>query len=426
MLQQCLWRLTSGETVPSLPRLEGERHTEVCVIGGGITGLSCALHLQEYGIKALLLEAAELAEGGSGRNVGLVNAGMWLPPEDICQRLGKDLGDRANQQLAEAPALVFDLIERYRIQCDARRQGTLHLAHNAAGVRSLEQRHAQFQRQGAPVELFQGADAAQLTGSERIPAVLLDRRAGVINPYAYTLGLARAAMAGGAQLYCRSPVISLQREASGWRVQTPTGSVLADQVVLASNAYTEGEWTELTRHFFAGYYYQVASAPLSGAAADAILPGGQGAWDTRKVLSSICRDTDGRLILGSLGSGEHKPVSWLRCWAQRIQRHYFPDLPEVEWQLHWSGRMGFTPDHVMRLFSPAPGLLAASGYNGRGNTTGTLVGKGFAQWLAEGSDRGLPLPLSQPVAISARQLRSVAYEAGFSLYHAGQCLKVLI
>lgn len=426
MLEQCLWQLTSAEAPPESRRLNSEVQTRVCIIGGGITGLSTAVHLQEMGVASCILEADEVGAGGSGRNVGLVNAGMWLPPEDICERLGAERGERANRLLGGAPALVFELIERYAIDCEAKQQGTLHLAHSLQGVKALQQRFEQFSRQGAPVELFKGADVKVLTGSSKIPAALLDRRAGTINPCAYTRGLGRAAVSLGAQLFCQSPVTALTRDGDNWLVSTPTGQVRANQVVLAGNAYTQGDWSNLSEHFFAGYYYQVSSTPLEGDAAASILPGGQGAWDTRTVLSSIRRDEAGRLILGSLGNGERKPDALLRCWANRIQQHYFPQLGAVDWQISWTGRMGFTPDHVMRIYEPAPGLIAASGYNGRGNTTGALMGKGFAHWLAERNDAWLPLPLSNPQPIRQRGLRSLAYETGFSLYHAGQCLRVLI
>lgn len=98
----------------------------------------------------------------------------------------------------------------------------------------------------------------------------------------------------------------------------------------------------------------------------------------------------------------------------------------VRWEYTWTGKIAFTPDHTLRIFEPAPGILSATGYNGRGITTGTVVGEGFAHYIAEGGDSLLPLPLSQPKPIKARPLWSCAYEGGFSLYHAGQCLRVLI
>jgi len=180
------------------------------------------------------------------------------------------------------------------------------------------------------------------------------------------------------------------------------------------------------RNFFRGYYYQVASKPLTGAAADSVLPHGQGSWDTRTVLSSIRRDGQGRLLLGSMGKSNNKPDWFVRSWADRIQGHYFPQLGKVDWEMHWTGCIDFTPDHLMKLFEPAPGVVAVTGYNGRGNTTGTVIGHALADYLLKSDSSVLPIPLSRMKALRSAGLRACYYEAGFSLYHAGQCLRVIL
>lgn len=423
--QECLWEHLTPER-PQAPSLLGEHEADVCVVGAGFTGLSAALHLLEAGRSVCVLEAHRTGHGGAGRNVGLVNAGLWIPPDEIEAGMGQEVGSRLNRMLGAAPSLVFSLIDKYAIDCQARREGTLHMAHNQRGLDDLRSRCEQWQRRGAPVELLTGAACAEACGTERIAGALLDRRAGTLNPMAYVSGLARAVVELGGGLYHNSAVTALEREGAAWRVITGEGSVLAQKVVIASSAYTEGEWTQLRRTFFPGYYYQVASRPLEGAEAARILPGGQGSWDTRQVLSSIRRDADGRLLLGSLGKGTGKPEWFIRSWADRIQQHYFPRLGKVDWEFTWTGCIDFTPDHLMRLFEPASGLLAMSGYNGRGVTTGTVVGKAFADFLLRGEASALPMPLRLLEEVSAAGLRSCLYEAGFSLYHAGQCLRVVI
>lgn len=426
MKEECLWHGTSPEPAPARAALQGDHAAEVAVIGGGITGLSTALHLAESGVDVALIEAGEIPSGGSGRSVGLVNAGLWIPPDDIVAALGEEDGERANAILGAAPAKVFSLIERHGIACRATRTGTLHLAHNAKGERELARRADQFQRRGAPVELVEEEACQRLVGTRRIRRALLDRRAGTINPTAYTRGLARAAETAGARLYTRSPAGDVAREGHDWRVTTPRGSLRASRLVFATNAYTEDHWNRVRDHFFPGHFFQVASPPLADEIAGDILPERQGAWDTRMVLSSMRRDAEGRLILGSLGRGEGRPRSYVRCWADRIQRHYFPQLGRVDWACSWTGRIAFTPDHTLRLFEPVPGILAVAGYNGRGVTTGTVVGQGFARFLTTGDDSLLPLPIQTPRPIRAKPLWSSSYEGGFTLYHTGQCLRVLI
>lgn len=423
--QECLWEHVTRSSTAILA-LAGEHKADVCIIGGGITGLSAAIHLLEQGKSVIVLEAWKVGQGGSGRNVGLVNAGTWIRPDDVEKTLGQQQGSRLNQVLGEAPGEVFAMIERLGIECQAQHKGTLHMAHNATGLADLRARHEQWSRRGADVELLTGGQCQEYCGTDRISAALLDRRAGTINPMAYTQGLAAAVVRLGGRLFQQSAVQGLAREGDAWRVNTKQGSVKADKVVISTGAYTEGDWSNLQKHYFRGYYYQVASAPLAGAAADRILPHGQGSWDTRTVLSSIRRDDQGRLLLGSLGRVDNKPAWFVRSWADRIQRHYFPQLGKVEWQMHWTGCIDFTPDHLMRLFEPAPGLVAVTGYNGRGNTTGTVVGRAFAEFLLKDDPNTLPLPFSPMKVVSRTSLRTAFYESGFSLYHAGQCLRVVL
>ncbi|MEJ2631172.1 MAG: FAD-binding oxidoreductase [Acidihalobacter sp.] len=426
MESTCLWTNTSPEPPFTARPLNGDCSADVAIIGGGITGLSTALHLTEFGTSVIVLEAGGIPSGGSGRNVGLVNAGMWIPPEDIADVLGAQNGERANSILDNGPAEVFALVDRYGIDCQDTRSGTLHLGHNRKGEAELARRFEQLQRRGAPVELLSGKACRDVLGTQRIGGALLDRRAGTVNPAAYTRGLARAAAAAGADIRIDAPVLGLSRSEDGWRLTTAQGRVSASKVVLATNAYTEDQWNEVRRHYFRGCFFQVASPPMPEDRAGDILPQRQGAWDTRTVLSSLRRDAAGRLILGSLGRGDGKPLAYLRSWATRIQRHYFPQLGQVDWECTWTGTIAFTPDHTLRLFEPAPGILAVSGYNGRGITTGTVVGKGFAHYIVHGDDALLPLPVRSAKPVRGRRLRSSAYEFGFSLYHAGQCLRILL
>jgi len=423
--QECLWEFVTPPAPPAAP-LSAQIKADVCVIGGGITGLCTAIHLLEQGKSVALLEARVIGHGGSGRNVGLVNAGTWIRPDDVEATLGQQQGSRLNKVLGEAPAEVFAMIERLGIDCQARNEGTLHMAHNANGVADLQSRHQQWSRRGADVELLTGAQCQEYCGTDKISAALLDRRAGTITPLGYPRGLAAAVRRLGGQVFEQSAVTGLTREGSAWLVKTAQGAVSADKVVISTGAYTEGDWTALQKQYFRGYYYQVASKPLQGAAADNVLKHGQGSWDTRTVLSSIRRDDQGRLLLGSMGRVDNKPAWFVRSWADRIQGHYFPQLGKVDWEMHWTGCIDFTPDHLMRLFEPAPGIVAVTGYNGRGNTTGTVIGKAFAQYLLQDDPDALPIPFAPMKPVSAPLLRTGFYETGFSLYHAGQCLRVLL
>src|SRR5215468_2566244 len=120
-----LWALTAPAAPETVP-LAGELNVDVVVIGGGYTGISSALHLAEGGARVAVLEASDIGFGGSGRNVGLVNAGMWVMPDALTATLGQTFGERLIDLLGHGPQKVFDLIEKHGIDCEPERAGTLH------------------------------------------------------------------------------------------------------------------------------------------------------------------------------------------------------------------------------------------------------------------------------------------------------------
>ncbi|PBQ13234.1 FAD-dependent oxidoreductase, partial [Pseudomonas congelans] len=143
----CLWEQLTPQR-PVSPALSGERSADVCIIGAGFTGLSAALRLLEGGKTVCVVEAHQVGHGGSGRNVGLVNAGTWVAPDELDKVLGSVEASRLNSELGAAPALVFATIDKYRIDCQDTRSGNLHMAHNAKGLADLRSRAAQWQRRG--------------------------------------------------------------------------------------------------------------------------------------------------------------------------------------------------------------------------------------------------------------------------------------
>jgi glycine/D-amino acid oxidase-like deaminating enzyme len=407
------WRHGAEETAP---QVDGalRAQVDVAIVGAGYTGLSAALFCARAGLSVQVIEAADIGAGGSGQNVGLVNAGLWLPPAKVEAALGPELGPRFVKRFGDAPARVFDLIERYQIRCSATRTGTIHAAHNIRGMRGLRARHAAWHRLGAPVTLLTAAETARMTGSPGFAGGLLDERAGTINPLAYARGLARAARAAGATIATDTRVSGLSHGSEGWSVQTARGPITARAVVLATNAHTGRLWPAVTASLTPIHFVQAATEPL-GATADAILPGGQGLWDTAPIMTSLRKDAAGRLIVGSMGRllGSARQGATLR-WARARLRRFFPDLPTVAIETAWDGRIAMTPDHIPRIHQLAPGLYAPTAYNGRGITTGTLFGEALAGLLSGAGPETLPIPLGSPVRDRLAPAKARIYDLAFS------------
>lgn len=409
-----LWDETAEEARPE-DALDGDAEADLAIVGGGFTGLSTALHAAEAGLGVVLLEAHGIGHGGSGRNVGLVNAGLWLPPDAVAARLGEDRGERLVAELGAAPDAVFALIERHQIRCEATRAGTIHAAHARRALTQLEARAAAWRRRGAPVEVLDGPEVARRTGSRAFHGGLLDRRAGTINPMGYARGLARAAAAAGARIAVRTPVVGIERRDGRWRLQTPNGTVHAPCAVLATNAYTGGLWPGLARTFTPLRYFQLATEPL-GARASHILPGGEGVWDTAPVMTSLRRDRAGRILVGSMGRVRGGTAGLSRRWAERRLARLVPGLGRVRFEAAWHGRLAMTPDHLPRLHRLAEGLWTPIGYNGRGIGPGTVFGRAMAA-LAAGAGAGeMPLPVTEAAPVPAAGLRAWALGTGLTAH----------
>jgi glycine/D-amino acid oxidase-like deaminating enzyme len=412
-----------AETAPAPPRLaplKGDAEADVAIVGGGYTGLSAALHLAEKGVSTILLEANRIGFGGAGRNVGLVNAGLWLFPDDVVKLLGPDYGERLITVLGRSPDLVYRLIERHGIDCEAVRSGTLHCAHSPGGLRSLQQREYQWQRRGAPVRLLDRDEAASRIGSQVFYGALFDQRAGTIQPLSYAYGLAGAALREGSRLYEDSPVTGLARDAGRWRLTTPSATVRAAAVIIAVHGYADHIFKDHDAALVPFNYFQFSTAPLSEGVRRAILPGGEGAWDTGLILSSYRLDRAGRLIVGSVGQVENWAYGLHKGWARRTIAKVFPQVGPIAIEHGWYGRIAMTTNHIPRFHILDHDLVMVASYNGRGIGPGTVFGKLLADYVQTGTAEEIPLPVTSMHPIRFRGLRGLFYEAGARLYHAIQ------
>lgn len=406
---------------PDTKALNANLHADVVVVGAGYTGLSAALHLAQRGARVVVLEAQEVGFGGSGRNVGLVNAGMWVMPSVLPGALGEAMGNRLLTQLGNAPSLVFELIERHGMDCEPVRTGTLHCAPDATGLRALQERESQWRALGAPVRLLSQAETVHKTGTDAYLGALLDLRAGTVQPLAYARGLAHAAAAAGAQLYTRTAVNAVHDAGRHWRLNTASGGVVnAPWVIVATNAYSDaaGPWGALQSGLVRLPYFNMATAPLPPAVLKQILPERQGAWDTRQVLTSFRLDRQGRLVLGSVGALRGGGLSIHRNWGRRALGKLFPQLRGIRFEHEWYGEIGMTANALPRFHQLARNTVTFCGYNGRGIAPGTVLGRELARLvLGEVTAADLPLPVSEAVPARMKQARESFFEIGAKIAH---------
>ncbi len=399
---QSLWSATAPPG-PQCAALNTSRSTQVVVVGAGYSGLSAALHLIEAGRDVVVLEGREIGEGASGLNGGQVIPGVKHDPDTLEKLFGAGLAERVIDTVARAPDVVFELIERLKICCDATRTGWIQPASSDDALKQQAARVEQWQRRGASVERLSRAEVAHLIGSTHYNGGLIDRRGGTVQPLSYVRGLAHAFLQRGGQLFARTPALSLTHTAAGYRIDTPTGSVSAPLVIIATNACTGSLTPGLRRSVVPVPSFQVATAPIPAALRAHILPGRQAASDTARLLRYFRVDASGRLVMGTRGSFTAAPTTHTVRHHYRAVQEIFPQLEGLPFEYHWGGLVALTPDHLPHLHELAPGVLAGLGYNGRGVAMATVMGRVLAR-------RALGMPAAE-LAFPVTPLRHVPFHA---------------
>jgi glycine/D-amino acid oxidase-like deaminating enzyme len=376
------------------PPLDADRNAPVAIIGGGFTGLSTALHLAEQGVQATVLEAQEPGWGASGNNGGQVNPGLKHDPDQIEADFGAELGRRMIDFSYGTTNFTFDLIRRYQIPCEARQNGTLRAAYNAASAAAIESTAKQCIRRGMPVTLLDAAKMREMTGTDRYLCAMLDSRGGDLHPLSYARGLARAAIAAGAAVYGETPALSLRRDAGRWRIETPRAIVHAEKVLLATNGFTDDLWPSLRRTIVPVFSSIAATAPLSDDVAREIMPTRSVLYESGHITVYYRIDARNRLLMGGRG-----PMRWIRSASDvsyfiRYAERLWPQLKGVTWTHGWNSRLAITADHYPHVHEPAENILISLGCNGRGVALSTAMGAQLARRLIGGKNAEIDMPVT--------------------------------
>src|SRR4051794_32148262 len=389
-----LWEATAVEA-PALAPLANDGKAEICVVGSGFTGLSTALHLAEVGRDVVVLDRYWPGYGGSGRNGGQILPGLkWLPGE-LVEKLGETAGSRLADFTGRTPEIVYEMLERHGIRCGLRPNcGWLNAAATDAAATSLRKRADQFRSLGFPVRFAEGDEVARLLGTPRYRGALIDGRAGAINPLSLARELARVAKSYGARIHVTSPAIRLTRTGDRWRIETPGGSVTANKVLLATNAYTDELWPQLRQEVIPVNSLQVATRPVPMGLRATILPENHVVSDTQRLLLYFRYDDAGRLILGGRGSFGERNRDALYRFVENAAYRLFPQLRGIGWEFRWSGKVALTADQMPRVHELEPGVVACLGYNGRGVALSNAMGQVLATWLTTRDPDVSPIPVT--------------------------------
>ena len=379
------WYADGAATLPRFPPLKGRREADLCVIGGGLTGLSAALDAARAGMRVVLLEAQRVGWGASGRNGGQVGSGFNWSPDRLARRLGEGAARALWDLAAEAREDTLALAAAHG--ADPRR-GILYAALSDREAGAHEAAAETLRGFGADVAVLDRAAAAARLGTEAYAGGLLDREGGWIDPLAHALGLARACLAAGVAIHEGAEVHAIRDRAAA----TGQGAVTAPAIVVATNGYG----AHLTRAGAARVLpinnYIAVTAPLDPAP----MPDPVAVADSRTVVNYLHQTRDGRLVYGGGESYGRRFPADIRGLVRANLARVYPDLRDVELTHAWGGTLAVTASRLPWVAEPAPGLFAAGGYSGHGLALAGTCGRALAE-AARGDRTRLSLLERLPV-----------------------------
>lgn len=369
-----------GDT--SYPQLKGDVRVDVVVIGGGFTGLASALELAERGKKVALLEAQRIGWGQSGRNGGQVT-GSLSGDGAIRRQLARQVGEQAADDFIwflrwRGHDIIRQRIERYGIACDLK-FGHLHTAYKPAHMAELRSAFAEAQQHGMgdAVELVEAAELGRFLDTPLYFGGIYNQRCMHLHPLNLCLGEARALASLGGLIFENSPVLEICHGAVPL-VRTASGSIRADQVLLAGDVYHQLERAKLSGMIFPAAGGIVTTEPL-GALARQLNPLDVAVYDCRFVLDYYRMTADGRLLFGGGANYSGKASRDIAAELRPCIERTFPQLKGVKIDYQWSCNMGIVINRIPQLGKLSPNVWYAQGYSGHGVATSHIVGEVMAK-----------------------------------------------
>ncbi|MEP5766060.1 MAG: FAD-binding oxidoreductase [Halieaceae bacterium] len=381
------WYAASANQALSFPQLKGELEVDICIVGGGYTGLSSALHLRDKGYSVALLEAERVGWGASGRNGGHCSTGQRADQEALEAKLGMEHAQRLWQLGLEAVDTVCDLVQRHDIDCELK-TGDLHVAAKPSHVDDLKAYADKLQRDYHydKARFIEREELEQMTSSRRYFAGLADSGGRHLHPLNYALGLAAAADRAGAQLYEQSRVTAYS-EGQKVTVRTEQGAVKARYMILACNGYLEKLSRSAAGKIMPINNFVLATEPLGEERARSLIRDDSCMADSLFVVNYWKLSRDWRLLFGGGESYTRRFPADLKGFVRKRMLQTYPELADTRIDYAWGGTLAITMSRMPSFGRLAGNIYYAQGYSGHGVPIATLAGKLLAEAIAGSAER---------------------------------------
>jgi glycine/D-amino acid oxidase-like deaminating enzyme len=385
------------DTAPRFPDRSGNPlpdQADVLVIGGGITGLSTALHCARRGATVVLVEKDRIGSGASGRNGSMCTQGLTIGVGQARQRYGQERARELYDAFRTAVDVVEQLTETEKIDCDFVRSGRLGVAFKPEHHEAQKAAHADLARNfGHETVLISKSELRSELGSDYYHGALLDPLSAGLHVGKYVHGLAEAAERSGVEIHERNAATGVQRlPTGGFDVETLHGTVRAKQVMVATDAYTDKSFPWLRKRLICVGSFIIVTEPLGDDVAREIIPKARLVVDTKNIGHYLRLTPDNRLAFGGRARfAPSDPESDRKSGTvlKREMTEIFPQLADVGIDYVWGGSVGFSYDRIPHA-GEADGLYYSMGYCGHGVQMATYMGQRMAE-VMDGHPEANPL-----------------------------------
>ena len=389
------WYAATAPLMGAFPGLSGDISTDVCVIGGGYTGLSTALHLRQKGYDVVLLEAERIAWGASGRNGGHVGTGQRADQTSIEKWVGEEAAKGLWQLGLDAVQKVCDLINEHNIDCELG-SGNLHLAAKPSHAGELQDELAHLESQYGYQQLtyLTPEAVAERTSARGFHGGLLDDGCKHLHPLKYALGLARAASEAGVKIY-EGTRGHPQADGQSGEVKTENGRVKARHIVIGCNAYLGSLVPRMAGNIMPINNFVIATERLPSHLLPRINRDNLSMSDTLFVINYWKLSQDGRLIFGGGENYSSRFPRDIKAFVRPHMLNIYPELQDIDIDYGWGGAVGITLNRMPDFGRIGKHLWYAQGFSGHGVPTATMAGSLLADAI-DGDTAGFDLMASVP------------------------------
>ena len=351
----------------SFDQLRSNIKTQICVIGGGFTGLNTAINLAKKGYEVVLIESEQIGWGASGRNGGQLISGFSF--SDHFEKKGIEDDIKNMWQLgAKSADLVRERISEFSIECDLK-DGFIDVATNRKHMDDLINRCSEWNDSGYHHELrlVDEIQVKKYVNSEAYVGGLIDSGSGHIHPLNLCLGEAKAASELGVVIYENTNAIEVS-EGSPVKVLTGNGSIEADSIVIAANAYIGGLNKKLRRMVMPAASCIIATEPLSDETAEKIMPSDMAVCDQNTILDYYRLSADKRMLFGGRFnySGKIPSDDRIKIEIKKRMVSVFPELSDIKVDYAWSGNVAVSLKKIPQLGRIDKNIFYSQGYSGHG------------------------------------------------------------